>query len=295
MSTVDVRDHSMVIADGRVVAWTECGPVNGMPVLRMPGTPGCRWDLRADRSPWTERSLRVITTERPGFGASSRLAGRGFSEHAGDIAKILDHLDLARVWVYGASGAAPHLLAFAALYPSRVRAVSILAGAAPVSDAEAGQMIPVNVHGRQLARAGDVEGLRGLLEPMRSAMLSDPLAEFRALMAQAPLADHRVFAHPLWQEAFSLATREALNAGVGGWIDETLAICGDWHDFDPGGVSPSVTWWHTASDRNAPFGAAKRLVAALPNATLNVWREGGHLAAYHHEPQVLDELLARRQ
>lgn len=96
MSTVDVRDHSMVVADGRVVAWTECGPVDGVPVLRMPGTPGCRWTLRADRSPWTERSLRVITTERPGFGASSRLAGRGFSEHASDVAKILDHLDVAR-------------------------------------------------------------------------------------------------------------------------------------------------------------------------------------------------------
>jgi hypothetical protein len=94
MSTVDVRDHSMVVADGRVVAWTECGPVDGVPVLRMPGTPGCRWTLRADRSPWTQRSLRVITTQRPGFGASSRLAGRGFSEHADDVAKILDHLDL---------------------------------------------------------------------------------------------------------------------------------------------------------------------------------------------------------
>jgi pimeloyl-ACP methyl ester carboxylesterase len=77
-----------------------------VPVLRMPGTPGCRWELRADRSPWTERSLRVITTERPGFGAFSRLAGRGFAEHADDVAKLLDHLDLARVWVYGASGAA---------------------------------------------------------------------------------------------------------------------------------------------------------------------------------------------
>jgi hypothetical protein len=90
-----------------------------------------------------------------------------------------------------------------------------------------------------------------------------------------------------------VATREALNAGVGGWIDETLAIFGDWHDIDPGRVGPSVTWWHTASASNAPFGAAKRLVAALPNATLHVWREGGHLAAYHHEPQVLDEMLAR--
>ena len=295
MSTVDVRDHSMVVADGRVVAWTECGPVDGVPVLRMPGTPGCRWTLRADRSPWTERSLRVITTERPGFGASSRLAGRGFSEHASDVAKILDHLDLARVWVYGASGAAPHILAFSALYPQRVRAVTVLAGAAPVSDVEAKAetMIPVNVRGRQLARARDVEGLRALLEPIRSAMLDDPLAGFRALMAEAPQADQNVMSDSQWQEAFSLATREALICGVDGWIDETLAVCGDWNDVDPDRVSPSVTWWHTTSDRNAPLSAAERLVARLPNGTLHVWPEGGHLTAYHREPQVLDEMLAR--
>ena len=293
MSTVDVRDSSMVVADGRVVAWTECGPVDGLPVLRMPGTPGCRWTLRADRSPWTERSLRVITTERPGFGASSRLAGRGFSEHADDVATILDHLDLVRVWVYGASGGAPHILAFAALYPQRVCAVTIVAGAAPVYDAEAEAMIAVNARGRALARAHDVDGLRGLLGPVRSAMLDDPLAGFRELMAQAPSADHAVLADPQWQEAFSLATCEALTCGVDGWVDESLAVWGDWPDVDPARVSASVTWWHRASDRNVPLSAADRLVAHLPNATLHVWPEGGHFAAYHGEPQVLDELLAR--
>lgn len=130
MSTVDVRDGSMVVADGRVVAWTECGSVDGVPVLRMPGTPGCRWTLRADRSPVTERSLWVITREHP-------LGCLAAAFRAGDVAKGPDHLHLARVWVYGASGGAPQILAFAALYPQRVRAVSILAGAAPVCDAEA--------------------------------------------------------------------------------------------------------------------------------------------------------------
>jgi len=84
------------------------------------------------------------------------------AEHADDVAKILDHLDLARVSVYGASGAAPHILAFAAMYPQRVRAVTIMAGAAPTSDAEAETTIPINTRGRQLARAHDVEGLRAL-------------------------------------------------------------------------------------------------------------------------------------
>jgi hypothetical protein len=168
-----------------------------------------------------------------------------------------------------------------------------MAGAAPVSDAET-TTIPVNVRGRRLARAGDVEGLRALLEQIRAAMLDDPLAGSRTLMAQAPAADHKVLAGPQWQEVFSLATREAPTCGVDGWIDESLAVCGDWPDVDPGRVSASVTWWHTASDRSAPLSAAERLVARPPKATLHVWPEGGHPAAYHREPQALDEMLARR-
>ena len=66
--------------------------MDGLPLLRVPGTPGCRYSLRADRTPWTQRHLRVITTERPGFGASSRLPGRRFREPADDMAAILDSL-----------------------------------------------------------------------------------------------------------------------------------------------------------------------------------------------------------
>jgi pimeloyl-ACP methyl ester carboxylesterase len=86
----DVRDKSMERPDGRLVAWSEFGEVGGLPLLRLPGTPGCRYSLRADKTPWTDRQLRVITTERPGFGASSRLPGRRFGEPADDLAAILD-------------------------------------------------------------------------------------------------------------------------------------------------------------------------------------------------------------
>ena len=58
-------------------------------------------------------------------------------------------------------------------------------------------------------------------------------------------------------------------------------------------MTPSVTWWHTAADRNAPLESARALVAELPNATFRMWPEGGHLAAYRLEGEILDELLAR--
>ena len=124
----------MTVRDGRTVAWTDWGDADGIPVLRVPGTPGCRWSVRVDRTPWAERGLRVVTTERPGFGASSRLPGRRFREHADDLAEVLDHLGLDRVHLTGGSGAAPHELALCQYHPDRVRAATVVAGIAPFRD-----------------------------------------------------------------------------------------------------------------------------------------------------------------
>src|SRR5215213_8708695 len=65
-----VLERQLVRPDGRVVAWSEWGDPGGRPVLRVPGTPGCRYWLRADRTPWIERGLWMVTTERPGFGVA---------------------------------------------------------------------------------------------------------------------------------------------------------------------------------------------------------------------------------
>jgi len=293
MTADEVREHSLQVSDGRTVAWTECGDENGLPVLRIPGTPGCRWSIRWDRSPWLDRSLRMITTERPGYGASSRLPGRGFAEPAADMVQILDHLGLDGLHVYGSSGAGPHILALTALYPERVRAVTVLAGAAPLTDSEAEHMIEINIRSRRLALDRDVEGLHALLDPIREAQVTDPLGAFRTIMSEAPPDDQSVMADPLWQQTLSRAMTEALGQGSDGWIDECVAMYQSWSDFDVADIRSSLTWWHTSSDRNAPLSAAQRLVAGVPNAQLNVWPDGGHFAAYHREGEVLDELLAR--
>src|SRR4051812_23817077 len=127
-----VRDLRLHRPDGRTVAWTEWGPEDGVPLLRVPGTPGSRFGLRADRSLWEARRLRAITTERPGFGASSRLPGRGFNEPADDLAAILDTVGVDRVHVIGGRGGLPPPLRLAAAQslPARTCARSIR-GASP--------------------------------------------------------------------------------------------------------------------------------------------------------------------
>ena len=286
----DVEDRSAVMPDGRTVAWTAWGEPTGTPLLRIPGTPGCRYNVRADRAPWRERGLYALTTERPGYGASTRLPGRRFSEHSDDLARLLDLEGIDRTFVTGGSGAGPHILSFLSRHPDRVRAATVTAGAAPLREQDVEAMIDLNQESHRLAQARDVDGLLALLQTHHS---DDPLASIREAMAAAPPDDLAIMDDPAWQQAFVRSDKEALGGGLDGWLDECLALTNDWSEIDLAAVTPSVTWWHTRADRNAPFEAAKALVDQLPNAQFIVWEDGGHFAAYRREGEVLDELLGR--
>jgi len=286
-------DHRITRPDGRVVAFTTWGADDGRPMLRIPGTPGSRFNLRADTTPWSQRRLRMITTERPGWGASTRLPGRKFNEHADDLVAVLDELGLGRVPVIGGRGAAPHILALCARHPDRVEAATVLVGAAPVVPEEIDQMIGLNATGQRMVLAGDRAGLTALLVGVRASFLAAPLGGFRAVMDTAPAADQEIMNDPDWQRMFAISVTEALRPEVDGWVDESFAITLPWDDIDLDAVQCTVTWWHGTADRNAPLSAARRLVDRLPHARLVVWEEGGHFTGYRKEDEILDELLAR--
>lgn len=288
----DVTDHRLERPDGRIVAWTECGDPGGRALLRFPGTPGSRFFIRADRHPWVERGLRVITTERPGFGASTRLPGRGFHEHADDVAAILDAIGIERAPVIGASGASPHILAFTERHATRVSAATILVGAAPIQPDEALDQVDINAQEDALFRAGRFDEIERMLQEARAALLADPLAAFADIMATAPAADQAIMADPTWQRGFSIGLKESLRVGSGGWYDESLAMQRDWA-IDIEAIRTDVTWWHSDGDRNCPVSAAQRLVARLPNGRLRLMADQGHLGLYRMEGEILDELLAR--
>jgi pimeloyl-ACP methyl ester carboxylesterase len=288
----DVTDHRLTRPDGRIVAWSESGVADGRPLLRVPGTPGSRFSLRADRTPWVERGLRVITTERPGYGASTRLEGRAFVEHSDDVAAILDSLGIDTLPVYGGSGAAPHILDLAFRRPDRVTAATVLVGAAPLEPDEAEAMIDLNALEYRLYHEGRFDELWRISAEMREEILADPLGGFRAAMASSTEVDRAIIEEPAWQRGFLVAIVEALGQGPGGWYDEGLAMAGEWGiPFES--IGTDITWWHSDGDRNAPLSAARRVVDGLPNARLRVWSDAGHLTPYRHEPEILDELLSR--
>jgi len=153
----------LTLGNGRTLAWREYGPPDGRPLLRFKGMPGSRYSRHPHEESYDRFGVRVIVSDRPGFGASTRLGGRGISVVADDAASLLDHLGLDVVYVSGTSGRGPHALAFAALCPERVRAATVVVGAAPVLEEDTAGLIGLNREDWHASREGCV------IPPRRSA------------------------------------------------------------------------------------------------------------------------------
>jgi pimeloyl-ACP methyl ester carboxylesterase len=285
------RDGRLMLRDGRTLAWHGYGPPYGRPLLRFQGMPGSRRSRHAHEDSYDRFDVRVIVADRPGYGASTRLKGRGIRDVAADAVELLDHLGQDSVWTTGTSGGSPNVLAFAALYPERVRAASVVVGAAPLLDEETEGLIGLNKEAWAASRAG-WDAMYALLAPVREEFLRDPLGAFRQVMDAAPAADRAVMDDADWQRVFVEDQEEALRAGAEGWADEAMAVLGLW-DFDPSLVSCGLTWWHGAHDANAPITAVRRLIAGMDGVDLQLWNEAGHLEPFRRNDEILAELLAR--
>ena len=264
----------LTLRDGRTLTWREYGASNGRPVLRFQGTPGSRNSRYPHEDAYDRLDARVIVADRPGYGAASRLPGRGISVVADDAAELLDHLGLSTVHVIGQSGGGPHALAFAARHLERVRAVSVVVGAVPVEEEDLGGLIQLNREGWYAAREG-WDAMFNLLEPRREEFLIDPLAAFRKTMAAAPASDKAVMEDPAWQRVLIEDVTEALRPGAEGWTDEAMALLLSW-DFEPADIARGVTWWHGVHDANSPITAVRRLVSRMGDVDLRVWIDAVH-------------------
>src|SRR5207247_398469 len=88
-ASVPFEDGELILRDGRPLAWRVWGRPTDRPVVRLQGSAGSR--LARGSNP-LEAGARLIMFDRPGFGGSSRLPGRGLSVVADDLVELLDHL-----------------------------------------------------------------------------------------------------------------------------------------------------------------------------------------------------------
>ena len=98
--------------------------------------------LRDPSDAYLQNGLAVCTYDRPGYGLSTRRAGRTLSQTVDDVSAVADFLGWERFAVAGYSGGSGPAMAVAALMADRVIRCAVVAGEAPPLEDEIQAVMP---------------------------------------------------------------------------------------------------------------------------------------------------------
>jgi pimeloyl-ACP methyl ester carboxylesterase len=262
--------------DGRTLRTFDAGG-QGPAVLFHHGSPASGALLPPMLAAAVARDVRLIGYARPSYGGSDPLPGRDVASAAGDVAAILDTLDIQRCATFGASGGGPHALACAALLPDRITAVATLAGVAPFSD--------------------DYDWFAGMAAPdaLRAARSGRAA---RAGYAETEEFDPSVFIDADWAalqgdwESLGRDAGAAGELGPDGLVDDDVAFASPW-GFSPADVTVPALFVHGELDRMVPVSHAWAMLRSCPTGEIWLRPRDGHVSVLSAMPTVLDWLLAQ--
>lgn len=262
-----MKEGIVTRADGHTLHFYDQGPQAGdLAVFWLHGTPNIGLPPAPLFADAARLGLRWIGYDRPGYGGSTRRAGRDVASAAADVAGIADHLGIDTFAVMGHSGGGPHALACAALLPQRVLAAVSMAGLAPCDADGLDWFAGMHPSGAASLRAAQA-GLAAKNAYEAASPAFDP-AMFTA-------ADQAALAGPwAW---FETVVAPAMTQGPGGLIDDDIAYVTPW-GVDCTAISRPVLLLHGGQDRIVPYAHGQWLARHCPTAQLLQLPEDGHLS-----------------
>ena len=272
-----MSERSTRLDGGRRIAWSEYGRANGHPVLYCHGFPASGVEAAFTRTAARAADARIIAPDRPGYGASSPVPGRGLTDWVADAAALLDHLDIAAAPVIGMSGGGPYALACAALQPDRFPRLATFGALGPLD--QPGSEIGMGLFNRlciQLAR--DWPRLQaGVFHAVASVVRRHPRRAFRLLAADGSVADRALFRDTATRDLWTRALHESVQQGAAAAIQELRLYVRPW-GFDPATISAPVELWHGMADPVVPPRHGQRYADTLPLVTPRFLPGEGHFS-----------------
>jgi pimeloyl-ACP methyl ester carboxylesterase len=245
------------------------------------GAPGSRLFAPPAEVP-ASLGVRLITFDRPGFGASDRREGRTVLDTAGDVAALADGVGVDRFAVLGVSAGGAHALACAVALGDRVSAVAVASMPGPLDEVPGGwdALDRRQRPAAEMAREEPARAARGVVR-YTQRWLDDPTT----FLGGGTPDDRALLDEPAAGPMLAADVTEALRPGAGGMADDLVALWMDW-GFRIADVRAGVRLWHGAQDtRGEPD--FRYLAATLPGCRAQVWPDAGHLGVVRHWRDVL--------
>jgi len=283
--------RTMTLRDGRCLGWAEYGAPGGRPVLAFHGAPACRVLFR-DVAPLAEgRGLKLIAPDRPGYGLSDKMPGRSLADWAGDMAALMDHLDIDHAPVLAISGGGPYAVATAVHLGPRVSGLALVS---PLGEVGAAETARLSSRAQRLFFVR-LPRWRRLLKlgaaASRLAFLAAPGIAYRVFRALLSPADQHALADPDAARLIIDMTQAAIRPGVDGAVSD-MAIYGQPWSVDAASIGCSAVLWQGTDDRIVPAALAFDLGRRIPGCEVRRLEAQGHFWVIAHAGEVLDAVAA---
>jgi len=281
LTTRAIRLH-----DGRRLAYTELGDLDGVPIIHQHGMPGSRLDHEAEPDFYRLLGVRVITPDRPGYGLSDPDPHRRLLDWPSDVAELADHLGIPRFGITALSGGGIYALACAVAIPHRLTNVVVTGCPGPMD--RKGALIDM----RFMTRAGVWLGSRApwLLET-GATLLSRLVRRYPRFFVDhfnegLPPADRRWLSTPSVNRGAVDTLREALRPGAWGYVQDIRVLARPW-GFALEDIQVPVQLWHGDEDRVIPLHHGRYLASVIPGATLRICPGEAHMLMWNHLADIL--------
>jgi pimeloyl-ACP methyl ester carboxylesterase len=280
------RQGSVRLPDGRRLAWSEWGPVDGLPVLFCTGA-GLSGTLGFGTGDLDPLGLRLLAIDRPGLGASDPHPAKTLRSWTEDVRRLAGTEQLRSPVAVGFSQGAPFALALGGA--GVAEAVAVVSGQDQLAHPAVRRRLPADVAGLLDARERDADGLERQVSRDATANWLHGM-----ILVMSGEADLAVYAEPAFDRAFRRALREGFAQGAVGYARDLVNALGPW-PFEPEGIRVPVDLWYGARDASpvhSPDHGAS-LAARFPRATLHLVPDAGGALLWTHAHDIL-ATLARR-
>jgi pimeloyl-ACP methyl ester carboxylesterase len=283
---------------GRGLAVEISGAPPGKPVVfLLHGTPGTLSGPKPRGIFLHRRGVRLVTYNRPGYPDSDRDPGRTVASAADDIKAIADHFKFREFSVIGRSGGAPHALACGAA-PSlagRVKCIAALSSLAPYG--ADGLNWFSGMAGSNVRAYSDVmRNLPALIDTLHQhadEVRNNSQGLLNALWPELDQSDKQVIGDIALRRIIAETHAEALRESISGWVDDVIALGGQWN-FEVKDIKVPVLLWHGEEDVFSPPAHTRWLAERIDNSEYYLPPNAAHFGAVEILPEIINWVLGER-
>jgi pimeloyl-ACP methyl ester carboxylesterase len=204
----EVQD-TLKLSDGRLLAWSQWGPPQGVPILFCTGA-GMSSTLGFGADSLAELNVRLIALDRPGLGASSPDVTKTLDSWASDIREFIAALKLQSVLAVGFSQGAPFALTLAGY--NLVQAVAIVSGQDDLTYPALARHLTADVATMLTAASDDPQSFQQYISEIFTADLL-----WKLITDISSEHDLELYLHPTFARAYFQSVQEGFSQGTQGY------------------------------------------------------------------------------